>query len=103
MKNFNIIFEFLIFCLSKKFDNYAHFAVSRIFPRMVTIQNLIKIELHILTTKKIRKHSQIHKVLQFSFMSFLILKSLHNILIINITNHVSFKILVRYHHIPFVR
>ena len=50
-----------------------------------------KKELHKLTQKKM----QIHKILQFPSTNFLILKSLHDSLIINATNYVSFKILVK--------
>ena len=42
-----------------------------------------------------KKKMQIHKVLQFPSTNFLILKSLHDSLIINATNYVSFKILVK--------
>ena len=40
-------------------------------------------------------HMKTHKVLQFLSMNFLILKLLHDILIINIINYISFKILVK--------
>ena len=41
------------------------------------------------------KKRQIHKILQFPFMNFLILKLLHGSLIINATIYISFKILVK--------
>jgi len=42
-----------------------------------------------------KKHIQTHKVLQFHSTNFLISKSLHDSLIINIANYISFKILVK--------
>ena len=42
-----------------------------------------------------RKKTQIHKVLRFSFMSFLILKSLYDNLFINAASYIFFKILVQ--------
>ena len=51
-----------------------------------------KRELHILTPKK---RMQIHKILQFPSTNFLILKLLHDSLIINAASYVSFKILVK--------
>ena len=40
-------------------------------------------------------HTQIHKVLQFHFTNFLILKSLHDSLIINVASYISLKILIK--------
>ena len=40
-------------------------------------------------------HIQTHKVLQFSFTNFFILKSLHNSLSINVISYISFKIIIK--------
>ena len=45
--------------------------------------------------KNIHTHMQTHKDLQFPFRNFLILKSLHDNLIINFASYISFKILVK--------
>ena len=45
--------------------------------------------------QKTHIHTQIHKILQFPFTNFLILKSLHESLIINTANYIPLKILVR--------
>ena len=42
-----------------------------------------------------KKRRQLHKILQFPSTSFLILKLLHDSLIINATSYISFKILVQ--------
>ena len=45
--------------------------------------------------KKTHTHMQIHRVLQFPSMNFLILKLLLNNLIINVASYIFFKILVK--------
>ena len=55
------------------------------------LYNLIKREIHILTTKIIKKYVNI-LILQLPSTSFYILKSLHDSLIINITSYTSFNV-----------
>ena len=59
------------------------------------MQNLIKREFHILT-KHIHIYTQActqtHKILQFPFMNFLILKFLHGSLIVNVESYFSLKV-----------
>ena len=45
--------------------------------------------------KNTHTHIQIHKVLQFSFTNFFILKLLYDSLIINVISYISFKIIVK--------
>ena len=42
-----------------------------------------------------KRKTQIHKILKFPSTNFIILKALHNNLIINASSYISFKILVK--------
>ena len=67
----------------------------KMFFKKHKLYNLIKREIHILITtiknKKIKKNTQIYKVYNCLLRVFHILKSLHNSLIINTTNYISFN------------
>ena len=67
------------------------------FLKKYKLYNLIKGEIHILTTttiKKIKNKKKTHKYIKFTiaFYEFHILKLMHNSLIINATSYISFNV-----------
>ena len=71
-----------------------HHLVSRANKKRKLYKILNKRELKYIITKKKRKEkkTEIHKVLQLISMKFHILKSLHDIFIINPTSYISFNV-----------
>ena len=57
-------------------------------PHRICYENIVEI-------KFLLKNTQIHKILQFPSISFLILKFLHDSFIINVMSYIFFKILVQ--------
>ena len=64
------------------------------FLKKYKLYNLIKGEIHILTTTTIKKKKKTHKYIKFTiaFYEFHILKLMHNSLIINATSYISFNV-----------